>query len=175
MPAETVNLPFTGTGDASAQVAVDSTPQGVVELVKLAVSKDGSSVFIPADLVGLFVQEGAESPQDDLLVATALTAGSNIDLDATDIPTGKIGVLTGIDVGGSIPLRCDIQLVNGSRVTRTTIYTMPNDSKLWRPTVRRQYEIAGGVGKHFAVSVTNLSPARTADARATIYWDERTP
>jgi hypothetical protein len=174
--AEQVNLPLTGFGDSTVEVAVDTTPDGVIELVKLAVSADGSALLIPANLDGLFVQYRLESPQDDLLLASALTAGANVDLNATDITTGKTGRLLGADIGGSIPLRCDIQVVNGVRITRSTIYTLAGETVPWRPPFGAKFiELAGGVTKHFGVSVTNLSVSRTADARVTLYWDEVTP
>lgn len=174
--AEQVNLPLTGFGDSTVEVAVDSTPDGVIELVKLAVSTDGSAVLIPANLDGLFIQPRLESPQDEVLVATALAAGANIDLDATDIPLGKTGRLLGADLGGSVPFRFDIQVVTPARVLRTTIYTWPGDSKIWRPPFGQKFiELVGGAGKHFGLSVTNLDVATTADARATLYWDEVTP
>ena len=176
MPIENVGLPLTGSGDSSVDVAVDATPEGVIELVKLAISADGSSVLIPANLDGLFVQPRLESPQDEMLVAVGMTAGSNTDLNATDIPVGKVGRLLGADVGSSIPLRCDIQVVNGSRITRTTVYTHDGETIPWRPPFGQKFiELIGGAGKHFGVSVTNLSAAKTADARVTLYWDEVTP
>ena len=174
--ADTVQLPLTGAGDPTADVAVDITPDGVVELVKLAVSADGSAVLIPADLDGLFVQPRLENPQDEMLVTTNLGAGSNIDLDATDIPLGKDGRLLGADLGGSVPFRFDIQVVNGARVTRSTIYTNAGESKIWRPPFGAKFiEVAGGVGIHFGLSVTNLDASQAADARTTLYWDEVTP
>jgi hypothetical protein len=174
--AEQVNLPLTGFGDSTVEVAVDTTPDGVIELVKLAVSADGSAVLIPANLDGLFVQMRLESPQDELLLATSLGAGANVDLNATDITTGKTGRLLGADIGGSIPLRCDIQVVNGVRITRSTIYTLAGETIPWRaPFGAKFIELAGGVAKHFGASVTNLSASRTADARVTLYWDEVTP
>lgn len=175
--ADGVNLPLTGTGDATSKVATDDTgASGHIQLVKLAVAADGSAVLIPADLDGIVVQPKLESPQDEALLATALSAGSNTDLNATDVPLGKVGRLLGADIGGTVPIRCDIQVVNGSRVTRTTIYTLPGRSETWRPPFGQKFiELAGGTGKHFGASVTNLDASRTADARITLYWDEVTP
>jgi hypothetical protein len=175
--ADGVNLPLTGTGDATSKVATDDAgASGHIQLVKLAISADGSAVLIPADLNGLIVQPRLESPQDEILVATALSAGANVDLNATDIPLGKNGRLLGADVGGSVPFRIDLQVINGSRVTRTTVYTKDGMTKIWRPPFGQKFiEVAGGTGIHFGASVTNLSAARTADARITLYWDEVTP
>lgn len=151
--ADQVTIPLTGSGDATADVAVESSPDGVIQLVQIY----------------------QESPQDDALLATALAAGANADLNATDITTGKTGRLIAVDVGGSVPVRCDIQTVNGPRVTRTTVYTQPGRSELWRSPALKQIELTGAAGVHFGVSVTNLSPHLTADVRVTIYWDEVTP
>lgn len=173
--AESVNLPLTGFGDSTAEVAVDLTPDGVVELVKLAISADGSAVLIPADLDGLFVQFRLESPQTSAVLAAALSAGANVDLNAADITTGKTGRLLGVDIGGTVPCRCDIQEVNGARTTRTTIYTERGESKAWRPPMgSKWFDLVGGVGKHFGVSITNLDVNKAADLRGTIYWDEIT-
>lgn len=176
--ADGVNLPLTGAGDASVKAATDDAgAAGHIQLVKLAISADGSAVLIPADLNGIVVQPRLESPQDEILVATGLAAGGNTDLNATDIPGGKVGRLLGADIGGTIPLRCDIQVVNGSRVTRTTVYTHDGETVPWRPPMFGQkfIEVTGGAGIHFGASVTNLSAAKTADARITLYWDEVTP
>lgn len=174
--AESVNLPLTGTGDGTVEVAVDLTPDGVIELVKLAVSTDGSAVLVPADLDGLYIQPRLEDPQDQILVATALGAGSNVDLDAADIPLGKTGRLLGADLGGSVPFRFDLQTDNGARVTRTTVYTNAGETIPWRPPFGAKFiELAGGVGIHFGLSVTNLDVAVAADARCTLYWDQVTP
>lgn len=175
--ADGVNLPLTGTGDATSKVATDDAgASGHIQLVKLAVAADGSAVLIPADLDGIVVQPKLENPQDQILVATALSAGSNVDLNATDIPLGKTGRLLGADVGGSVPFRFDLQVVNGSRVTRTTIYTISGKSEPWRPPFGQKFiEVAGGTGIHFGASVTNLDPSQAADARITLYWDEVTP
>lgn len=174
--AETVQLPFTGAGQATADVAVDITPDGAIELVKLAISADGSAVLIPADLDGLYIQPRLEDPQDEILSSVALSAGANDDLDATDIPIGKVGRLLGADLGGSVPFRYDIQVVNGARVTRSTIYTGAGETKLWRPPFGAKFiELNGGANIHFGLSVTNLDASQAADARATLYWDEVTP
>lgn len=176
MPAEQVTLPLTGFGDGTVDVAVDSTPEGVIELVKLAISADGSSVLIPANLDGLTIQPRLESPQDELLIATNLGAGANQDLNATAIPLGKTGRLLGADIGSSVPMRADIQVVDGARVTRTTIYTVPGQTFPWRvPFGAKWIEQIGGVAKSFGVSLTNLDVNQAADCRATLFWDEVTP
>ena len=175
--ADGVNLPLTGVGDLTTKVATDDAgAAGQIQLVKLAISTDGSATLIPADLDGIFIQPRLEDPQDELLSAVALTAGANADLNATDIPTGRLGRLLGADLGGSVPFRYDIQVVNGSRVTRSTIYTMAGETKIWRPPFGAKFiEVNGGTNIHFGLSVTNLDASQAADARATLYWDEVTP
>ncbi len=149
-----VNIPLTGSGDSTAAVAVESSPVGVVQLVTI----------------------NQQSPQDIALLAAALTPGGNIDLNATDITAGKTGRLLAVDIGASIPVRCDIQTVVGaSRVIRTTVYTSPGRSLLWRSPGPKSIVLAGAVGSRFGISITNLSPHLTADVRATVYWDEVTP
>jgi hypothetical protein len=175
--AETVTLPLTGNGDVTTLVAVDNTPDGVVQLFKLLVSADGSTVFLPADLDGLFVQSiaRAESPQDDVLISVDVAPGGNVDLDASVITSGKMGRLMGIDAGASVPLRVDMQTVSPSRVTRSTMYLLPGASVPWRPPTPTFIELIGDGDNKFGVSITNLSPSRTADVRATVYWDEVIP
>ena len=174
--ADGVNLPLTGSGDSVAKVATDDAgAAGQVQIIKLAVSADGSAVIVPADAEGLYTQVRLEDPQDQLLIATNVGPGVNVDLDATDIPLGKHGRLIGADLGSSLPFRWDIQVVNGSRVTRATVYTGHGGSEPWRSPAFKFIEVAGGVGVHFGVSATNLSSHRTADGRAALYWDEVTP
>jgi hypothetical protein len=170
---ESVILPLTGAGDATTKVAVDNTPDGVIQLFKIVVSADGISTLVPADVDGLFVQtiDRAESPQDAYLLGTSISPGGNIDLDAPDVTTGKTGRLMAVDLGASVPIRCDIQLVNGSRVTRASVYAW-NGSERWTAPSPIFFELAGGLNKRFGVSITNLSPYKSADARATLYWDE---
>lgn len=176
MPAEQVTLPLTGFGDGTVDVAVDSTPEGVIEYVKLAISQDGSSLLIPATLDGLYVQPRLESPQDELLIATNVSAGANTDLTATAIPGGKTGRLMGADIGASVPMRCDVQVIDGSRITRTTIYTQPGETFPWRvPIGSKWIELVGGALKSFGASVTNLDVSQAADLRVTLFWDEITP
>ncbi len=173
MPAEQVTLPLTGFGDSTVEVAVDTTPDGVIELVKLAISADGSAVLIPANLDGLYVQPRLESPQDELLIATNLSAGANADLTATAIPLGKTGRLLGADIGSSVPMRCDLQVIDGARTTRTTVYTAPGETFPWRvPLGGKWIELAGGVSKSFGASVTNLDVNQAADLRVALWWDE---
>lgn len=173
MPIEHVTLPLTGGGDTTTQVAVDTTPEGVVQLFKIVVSADGISTLVPADVDGLFVQsiERAESPQDDLLIATSLSAGAGVDLTAAAISTGKTGRLMAADVGAAVPIRVDLQTVNGSRVTRTSIYAL-DGTKQWKAPTPVHIELAGGPAKFFGAHVVNLSPATASDARVTLYWDE---
>lgn len=175
--AETVTLPLTGNGDVTTEVAVDNTPDGVIQLFKIVVSADGQSILVPADLDGLFVQSipRAESPQDDLLSSTDVAPGGNVDLDASVITTGKMGRLMGIDAGASVPLRVDIQTVSPARVSRTTMYLLSGASVPWRPPTPTFIELIGDGDNKFGVSITNLSPSRTADVKATVYWDEVTP
>lgn len=173
MPIETVNLPLTGAGDAGVQVAVDDTAEGVVQLFKLVLSADGISTLVPADVDGLFVQSisRVEDPQDQLLIATSLSAGSSVDLDTANITTGKTGRLLAADCGASVPIRVDIQVVNGTRITRSSVYALKGQER-WETPAPMCIEQAGGVGKKFGVAITNLSPATTSDARVTLYWDE---
>lgn len=174
MPAEQVQLPLTGFGDSTATVAVDSTPEGVIELVKLAVSADGISTLIPADLNGLVIQPRLDDPHTQPLLATSIGPGGLTNLDCSDIPVGKTGKLLGADLGSSVPCRWDIQTVSGSRTTRTTLYTQAGESKPWRPPYgEKWFDLTGGSGVHYGIGVTNLSPTQTADARATMYWDQQ--
>jgi len=174
MPAEQVQLPLTGFGDSTATVAVDSTPEGVVELVKLAVSTDGSSTLIPGDTSGLTVKPRLDNPQVQQVIATAVGPGGLTNLDATDIPTGKTGKLLGADLGSSVPFRWDIQTVSGGRTTRTTIYTKAGETFPYRvPNGEEWIRLTGGAGIHFGVGCTNLSISATADGRVTLYWDEQ--
>jgi hypothetical protein len=36
-------------------------------------------------------------------------------------------------------------------------------------------ELAGGAGKAFGASITNLDAAQAADVRVILYWDEANP
>jgi hypothetical protein len=175
MPIEHVTIPLTGAGDSTAQVATDSTPSGVVQLFKLAVSADGSEILVPAGADGLYVAiiERAEDPQDQLLIATSLAAGSVIDKDAVDIATGKTGRLLAADIGASVPIRVDLQCVNGARITRTSIYALKGTQR-WKSPTNVHIEQVGGAAKHFGCEITNLHTIATADARVTLYWDEVT-
>lgn len=154
--ADGVQLPLTGSGDVTVKVATD----------------DGGVSFGHVQLIGFAVQ----SPQDEILAQVNLSAGSNVDLTTADITSGKIGRLLGCDVGASVPLRCDIQVVNGARTTRTTVYTNPGETLPWRvPFGGRFIELAGGASKGFGVSITNLDVAEAADVRAILFWDEVNP
>jgi hypothetical protein len=151
--SEFATLPFTGPGgDPTGKVVVDEN--ALNELVQ-------------------HVIDHTEDLQDQQLIATALSAGASVDLDCADITTGRFGRLLAVDIGGSVPLRVDIQVVNGSRVTRTSVYSVIQEQ--WRAPHIKAIEVAGGVGIHFGVSVVNLSPLRTADGRVTMYWDEVAP
>jgi hypothetical protein len=170
---EHVILPLTGAGDSTTKVAVDNTADGVIQLFKIVHSADGVSTLVPADVDGLFVQgiKRAESPHDQLLIATSLSAGASADLDTANITTGKTGRLLAADIGATVPIRVDIQVVNGTRINRTSIYAMCGTER-WETPADGFIEQTGGVGKKFGVTVTNLSISRTSDARVTLYWDE---
>lgn len=154
--ADGVTLPLSGVGDTIAKVATD----------------DGGAIFGQIQLVGFAVQ----SPHDQILTSSNLSAGANVDLTTADITTGKVGRLLGADLGSSVPCRYDIQVVNGPRTTRTTIYTGPGETYPYRvPMGGKWIEQAGGVGKAFGLSVTNLDVNQAADVRGTLYWDEANP
>jgi hypothetical protein len=153
---DVVNLPLTGVGDATAKVAVD----------------DSDVAFGEVQLIGYAVQ----SPHDQLLLSSNLSAGANVDLTAADITTGRVGRLLGADLGCSVPCRYDIQIVNGPRTTRSTIYTGPGETFPWRvPMGGRWIELTGGATKAFGLSITNLDVNQAADVRGTLYWDEVAP
>ncbi len=116
-----------------------------------------------------------EDPHMEALLATSLAPGSTADLDADPITLGKLGKLAQLDVGSSVPLRIDVQTVNGSRSTVTTIYTYNGQTREWRPPDPVFVQVDGDGSAHFGVTVTNLSTWQTADARATLYWDEVDP
>jgi hypothetical protein len=152
--SENVQLPLTGIGDATSRVAVNVTPGGtVVQLVK----------------------EDSADPQSTSLLASALAPGVSADLDAAIITSGKKGQLIAADLGSSVPLRIDLQAVNGSRVVRTTVYTSPGKSALWRSPGASYVELLSTGTEFFGATVTNLSPHLTADARVTLFWDEVNP
>lgn len=153
---DVVNLPLTGVGDATAKVAVD----------------DADPSFGEVQLIGYAVQ----SPHDQILSSINLSAGANVDLTTASITTGRVGRLIGADLGCSVPCRYDIQVVNGARVTRSTVYTGPGETFPWRvPPGGRWIEQAGGVSKAFGLSITNLDVTQAADVRGTLYWDEVAP
>jgi hypothetical protein len=152
--AESVQLPLTGAGDITSEVAVNATPSGtVIQLIK----------------------DDSADPQSASLLASALGAGASVDLDGTIITNAKKGQLIAADIGSSVPLRVDLQTVAGSRVTRTTVYIQSGQSELWRSPGASYIEQLGTGTEKFGVSVTNLSPHLTADARITLFWDEVTP
>lgn len=174
--AEPVTLPLTGIGDLTTEVAVDDAgAAGVVQLFKLAVSTDGSAILVPADADGLYVQSQPKlvNPQDELLVAPDVAAGASSDLNAALITNLATGRLMGVDCGSSVAQRTDIQVVTAGRVTRAVVYSLPGQTRPWRPPAPKFIEQVGnGTTARFGVSVTNLSAGRTADLRATLYWDE---
>ena len=154
--ADGVQLPLTGAGDSSIKAATD----------------DAGALIGHIQLITF----GVQSPQDELLVSVNLSAGANVDLTATDITTGKVGRLLGADIGCSVPIRCDIQVINGARTTRATVYADRGKTIPWRvPMGAKWIELAGGASKAFGVSITNLDVSRTADVRTTLYWDEANP
>lgn len=116
-----------------------------------------------------------EDPHMEALLAANLGPGGNADLDASAITTGKVGQLWGVDCGASVPLRIDVQTINGSRITQTTIYTEGGETDPWRSPDPKFIVLDGDGSAAFGVSVTNLSAYQQADARVTIYWDEVTP
>lgn len=154
--ADGVNLPLTGAGDSTSKVATD----------------DGGAIFGQIQLISYAVQ----SPQVQILTSVNLSAGANVDLTAADITTGRMGRLLGADIGCSVPIRCDIQTISGARTTRTTVYTREGQTFPWRvPMGGKWIELAGGIGKAFGASITNLDAVQAADVRVTLFWDEANP
>lgn len=162
--------------DGTKAATDDLGAAGHAGIAKLAVSADGDATRVPADADGLYVQavDRAESPQHSVFVAAAVVPGGGSVLDAADVTAGKTGRLVGVDCGASVPIRVDVETVDGARVIRSSIYLAAGDSREWRPPSSRFLELAGGAGVRFGATVTNLSPHLTADARVTIYWDEVT-
>ena len=153
--ADGVTLPLSGAGDVTAIVATDD-----------------AGAFGQIQLIGFAVQ----SPQVQMLQSVNLAAGVNVDLTAADITTGKLGRLLGADIGCSVPIRCDLQTISGARTTRTTVYTREGQTFPWRvPMGGKWIELAGGAGKAFGASITNLDAAQAADVRVILYWDEANP
>lgn len=174
--ADGVTIPASGTGTATPVVATDDAgAAGHVQIIKLAISTDASATLIPADATDglrVAVVHRAVSPQSEQVSQAALGAGSNVDLTASDITTGTTGYLHGVDVGASVPLKCAIQTVSGTRTTRTTIYVPGGSTVQWRTPAAGFITQAGGTGNAFGVSITSLVVEDAADVIATLYWEE---
>lgn len=82
--ADGIVVPLTGAGDTTAKIATDDGgAAGQVQIIKLALSADGSVSLIPADgTFGLAV---------DVKRTTALPAGTNA--------IGKLAANSGVDIG----------------------------------------------------------------------------
>lgn len=171
--ADGVVIPLTGTGDATAKVAVDIVDgDKAAQLFKLAYAADGSALLVPADADGLVVQQKLEDPNSQLLQAAALAAGSGADVDAANLTSGKTGRLLGADIGASVPVRCDLQTVSGARTARAVIFADPGRTASWRAPAPRFIELLGTGTSKFGAHVVNLSPHAQADVWVTLYWDE---
>jgi hypothetical protein len=120
----------------------------------------GGSGYVPTD--------PQVSPQ---LVAANLPVGVSDFLDAQEITTGKTGRIMAVDAGSATPCRVDIQLVDGARVTITSLYFQAGQSARWEvyPTF---WELLGNGSAKFGVTVTNLGGSEPSDVRVTIFWDE---
>jgi hypothetical protein len=136
--ADTVTLPFTGTGDATAIVATDDAGAGgQVQIVKLAVSANGSATPLTADNTdGLLVNLGANNDVTVAGVATAANqttgntslatlagavAGTEVQVDVLTMPTvtvqGDLTALDQLDLTSSDPLAVAIVDGNGDQIT----------------------------------------------------------
>lgn len=98
--ADNVTLPLTGTGDATALVATDDAGvDGQVQIVKLALSANGSAVPITADSGGLLVNLGANND-----ITGTVTANAGTDLNTSLLSTEATlstlnGKVTAVDTG----------------------------------------------------------------------------
>jgi hypothetical protein len=150
--------------DGFIRVPTDSTGKKV----------DAEELLIGANTVERQrVQIPTFNPQTNRQTSSNLSAGANVDLDATLITNTKVGKLAGIDVASSIPFKCDIQTVSGSRTTHTTVIASASRTVAWRPPNIDYVALTGnGTTARFGVSITNLDTSEPADVYATFYWEE---
>ena len=115
------------------------------------------------------------SPQYSTLSSSALSAGSEVNLDASTIPAATTGKLIGVTLASSVPCRWEIKSRDGAvlltfAVLFSTYLVLSLD---WRPPDKRFTILLGnGVDENFRVTVKNMSGDQTADVYATIFWDE---
>lgn len=114
---DNVTLPLTGSGDSTAVVATDDAgAAGQVQIVKLAISTDGSATAIPADASGILVNLGSNNDVTVSGVSTSAkqdTIIGHLDgveglLTTIDADTGTLaGAVSGsemqVDVVGALP------------------------------------------------------------------------
>lgn len=110
--ADTVTLPLTGTGDATAIVATDDAgAAGQVQIVKLAIATDGSATAIPADATdGILVNLGANN---DVTVSGVSTAAKQ------DTGNTSLATLAGAVAGTEVQV--DVLTMPSTTVTATDL------------------------------------------------------
>jgi hypothetical protein len=159
-----------GTGGDT--IASDDIGGIKFQRVKLISGIDGTNDGDAAATNPFPVDQKAQSPQHERLTSVALSAGGNVDLTTADITTSTTGKLSGMDIGASVPLRCDVQTVSGARTTQTTTFARAGETLLYRTPHIDHITLAGGAGNGFGVSITNLDTSEAADVFATVYWEE---
>jgi len=159
------------TGSGGDTIASDDIGGTKYQRVKLVQGADGTNDGDISSAAPLRTRETAISAQTERLTSANLNAGSNVDLTTADITTSTTGRLTGVDIGASVAMRCDIQTISGARTTRSTVFTRPGETFPWRLTGDYITQ-AGGAGNGFGVSITNLDTSEQADVFATLYWEE---
>src|ERR1041385_1559508 len=102
-------------------------------------------------------------PRSTILVAPNLSPGNSLDLDADPITSFFVGRLWAVSIQSSVSLRCDVELVNGSRSIYDTLYKKAGDPQNWFAPDPRFFQATGDGITKYGVTVYNLSPINSAD------------
>lgn len=122
------------------------------------------------------VQQGLTTPTTSHDSSLVLAAGSSVDLDSTQIPSGLTGKLVSVFMVASVPLKGEIKTVlNGvesstlvtlfSKAGQLTNMSLPNKDFI------TQAESATAGFDGFRLTVTNLDNESAADVYATFFYD----
>lgn len=128
---------------------------------------DGSAFYSAAS-------SAPASPVVSTVTSSALGAGSSVDLDHTTIANGTTGQLMGVDVASTVPLKIEIQSVDGSSVatTRVVLFATNYSGVQWRSPYKTFLTRAGAAANtKFRTKVTNKDASTAADVYATAYFD----
>ena len=126
---------------------------------------------LPVDALALV------DPKTAFATSAAVASGASVDLDSSQISSGKTGELVAVLVCASVALKAELKTVLNAVAsgTKAVIFAKAGETTPWNVPSKKffkQAQDAGAGFDGFRLTITNLDTTEVADVYATFLYDE---